>query len=125
MPGAWERRLPADGAAMPFAALATDPEPTRAELDALDGPALIEFGTSWCGVSRAAQPLIAGALAAHPQVRHLKVEDGSGRALGRSFGVKLWPTLVFLNYGREVARLVRPRNAPAVENALARIDPPA
>jgi thioredoxin 1 len=37
-------------------------------------------------------------------VRHVKVEDGSGRRLGRSFGVKLWPTLVFLRDGREVAR---------------------
>lgn len=24
-------------------------EPTRAAIDALDGAALIEFGTSWCG----------------------------------------------------------------------------
>ena len=110
---------------MPFAPHATDPEPTRAELDALDGPALREFGTTWCGFSRAAQALIADALAAHPRVRHLKVEDGSGRALGRSFGVKLWPTLVFLDGGREVARVVRPRNAPAIQDALARIDPPA
>ena len=39
---------------------------------------------------------IAGAFASHPEVRHLKVEDGPGRPLGRSFRVKLWPTLVFL-----------------------------
>ena len=47
-------------------------------------------------------------LADHPQWQHLKVEDGSGRALGRSFRVKLWPTLVFLRDGQEIARLVRP-----------------
>ena len=31
--------------------------------------------------------------------------DASGRPLGRSFKVKLWPTLVFLRDGREIERL--------------------
>jgi thioredoxin 1 len=56
-------------------------------------------------------------------VRHVKIADGSGRPLGRSFGVRLWPTLVFLRDGREVERLVRPRDAQAIEAALARVDP--
>jgi thioredoxin 1 len=51
------------------------------------------------------------------------VEDGSGRPLGRSFGVKLWPTLIFLADGREVARLVRPGDIDAVGQALGLIDP--
>ena len=100
-------------------------EPSRAEVDALAGAALLEFGTGWCGWCRAAQPLIAAALAAHPSVRHLKVEDGRGRPLGRSFGVKLWPTLVFLRDGREVARLVRPGDAMEIDRTLARTDAPA
>ncbi|RZJ24942.1 MAG: thioredoxin [Haliea sp.] len=93
-------------------------EPARAEVDALAGATLLEFGTSWCGHCLRAQPLIASALAAHPQVRHLKVEDGSGRPLGRSYQVKLWPTLVFLKDGREVARLVRPGRAEEIVQAL-------
>jgi thioredoxin 1 len=100
-------------------------EPTRAAIDALSGPTLLEFGTWWCGYCRAAQPLIAAALASHKGVRHVRVEDGSGQPLGRSFGVKLWPTLVFLADGREVARLVRPRDARAIEQALERIAPAA
>lgn len=100
-------------------------EPRRAEIDALAGPALLEFGTRWCGWCRAAQPKIAAALAGHPHVRHIKVEDGSGLPLGRSFGVKLWPTLIFLERGVEVARLVRPADAEAIRQALARIDTPA
>lgn len=101
----------------------SDP-PDRAAIDALVGPAVLEFGTSWCGHCSAAQPLIEAALAAHPRVRHLKVEDGPGRPLGRSFRVKLWPTLVFLKDGVELSRLVRPTDAAAIERALAQIDAP-
>lgn len=97
------------------------PEPTRSQIDALPGASVIEFGTPWCGFCLRAQPLIGEALAAYPQVRHLKVEDGRGFPLGRSFGVKLWPTLVFLRDGREVARLVRPGERSAIDAGLAQI----
>lgn len=100
-------------------------EPARAEIDRLDGPAVIEFGAPWCGYCRAAQPLLAAAFAAHPQVRHIKIEDGKGRPLGRSFRVRLWPTLVFLRDGQETARLVRPDDTGAIRDALAQIDPVA
>ena len=100
----------------------TQPEPTRDEVDALAGATLLEFGTSWCGHCRAAQPLIATAFAAHPGVRHIKVEDGSGRRLGRSFVVKLWPTLVFLRDGEERARAVRPRDVATIEAGFAEVD---
>jgi len=96
-------------------------EPSRAQIDALNGAAVLEFGTSWCGWCRRAQPLIQAALAAHPHVRHIKVEDGPGRPLGRSFGVKLWPTLVFLQDGREVDRVVRPSDEAAVAASLAKV----
>jgi thioredoxin 1 len=96
-------------------------EPTRAEVDALDGATVLEFGTGWCGWCRGAQPLIAGAFEAHPDVRHLKVEDGPGRPLGRSYRVKLWPTLVFLKDGQEVARIVRPGSQEEVAQGLAKI----
>jgi len=94
-------------------------EPSRAEVDALPGLTIIEFGAPWCGICRAAQPMFAAALAAHPQVRHLKIEDGPGRPLGRSFRIKLWPTLVFLRDGQELARLVRPTDPSALARALA------
>jgi len=97
--------------------------PPRAEVDALQGPTLLEFGSPTCGHCRRAQPLIAAALAAHPRVRHLKIADASGRRLGRSYGVKLWPTLLFLQDGREVARLVRPPDAGDIGQALDEIDP--
>ena len=100
-------------------------EPKRDDVDALKGATVLEFGTGWCGYCRAAQPLIAGALAGRTHVRHIKVEDGSGRPLGRSYRVKLWPTLVFLRDGEEVARVVRPRSLEAVKEALDQVDPAA
>jgi thioredoxin 1 len=99
-----------------------DSEPTRAEIDALSGPALLEFGAPWCGYCRAAQPRIAAAFAEHPDVPHIKIEDGSGQPLGRSFRVKLWPTLIFLHDGKEVARLVRPADARSLSEAFERIE---
>lgn len=95
--------------------------PTRAEVDALPGATVIEFGTNWCGFCNAAQPLITQAMSAHPGLRHLKVEDGPGRPLGRSFKVKLWPTLIFMKDGVEVARVIRPASSQVVSDAAAQI----
>ncbi len=96
-------------------------EPARAEVDALAGATVLEFGANWCGICQAAQPAIGAALAARPGLRHLKIEDGRGRPLGRSFGVKLWPTLVMLQDGREVARVVRPGSSGEIADALAKL----
>ena len=92
--------------------------PSLVEVQALPGLVLLEFGTEWCGHCRAAQPLIAEALADRPPWRHLKVEDGPGRALGRHYRVRLWPTLVVLRDGQEVGRLVRPAAVQDVLTAL-------
>jgi thioredoxin 1 len=97
-------------------------EPKRDEIDALEGPTLLEFGSPWCGWCRRAQPLIAEAIAKHPRVRHIKIADASGKRLGRSFAVKLWPTLVFLRDGSETAKLVRPDDSEEIKQALAQID---
>jgi len=82
---------------------------------------VLEFGTSWCGYCQAAQPLIAAGLAGQSGLKHLKVEDGKGRPLGRSFQVKLWPTLIFLRDGKESERVVRPTSADQIRNAVRRI----
>jgi thioredoxin 1 len=99
-------------------------EPTRAEVDALPGATVLEFGAPWCGFCMAATPDIAQALDAAPALRHLRVEDGKGRPLGRSFKVKLWPTLVLLQDGQEVARLVRPQGVEPIRQALRQLRSP-
>ncbi|BCM23923.1 thioredoxin family protein [Methyloradius palustris] len=96
-------------------------ELTIVEIEALDGATILEFGTDWCGYCKAAQPLIASALAERQDVRHIKIEDGKGRRLGRLFKVKLWPTLVFLKNGQEVGRLIRPDSAVLISEALDKI----
>ena len=96
-----------------------DPGPTRAEVDAWTGTAVLEFGNDWCGYCQGAQPIVSAALAEVGGVRHVKVADGKGKPLGRSFAVKLWPTLVFLKDGKEVARAVRPTDIEEVRRGLA------
>lgn len=88
--------------------LHSEPEPAREEVDQTAGLVLLEFGASWCGHCQALQPELADALNARADVRHIKIEDGKGKPLGRSFRVKLWPTLVFLRDGQLLKQLVRP-----------------
>lgn len=106
---AWNARYSADA-------------PTRDDIDATTGVLVLEFGTNWCGHCQAAQPLLRAAIEGRQDLTHIKVEDGKGRPLGRSFGVKLWPTLVVLRNGVEVARVTRPGSVANVETALAAAD---
>jgi thioredoxin 1 len=93
---------------MTTAYIPADQAPTRDEVNAMAGPVLVEFGTDWCGHCRALASEVTRQLSAHPQVKHIKVEDGPGRPLGRSFQVRLWPSLVFMKDGAVVRQLARP-----------------
>lgn len=90
-------------------------EPSRDEVDQMTGPVLLEFGASWCPHCQAIQPALETMLAKNPQVEHIVIEDGPGKPLGRSFQVKLWPTLVFMSDGHVVNRLVRPPSERIVD----------
>lgn len=103
---------------MPYTAQHLAEAPTRAAVDTLQGTTVLEFGTPWCPHCTGAQPLIEQALQSLPQVQHIKVEDGPGQRLGRSYKVKLWPTLIVLKEGQERARAVRPTTRAEVDEAL-------
>ena len=93
-------------------------QPERTAILDLQGDVVLDFGTDWCGYCLTAAPLIQQALSNMPNLKHVKVEDGPGRPLGRSFQVKLWPTLIFLKDGKEQERLVRPTDAASIQTAL-------
>ena len=97
---------------------------TREQADALPGVTVLQFGTNWCGYCRAAEKVIDPVLDTADGPRRVLVEDGKGRPLGRSYRVKLWPTLVYLSDGVEVARVVRPWRESDVEEALATVGSP-
>ena len=83
-------------------------EPSREDVDQLAGLTVLEFGASWCPHCQAVQPLLEQLLNQRGEIKHIKVEDGKGKPLGRSFRVKLWPTLVFLRDGQVVTQMSRP-----------------
>ena len=93
-------------------------ELSREEINQFTGAVLLEFGAGWCGYCKAAQSIISSELALYPNIRHIKIEDGKGRRLGRTFAVKLWPTLIFMKDGIELKRLERQFNSEEISTAL-------
>lgn len=98
----------------------SEESPTPEEVSAAPDYAIIEFGAPWCGHCKAAESAVKEALS-KKGLPHIKIYDGKGKPLGRSFGVKLWPTLILLHNGREVSRLVRPTTTAEVEQLLSKI----
>lgn len=107
-----------DAAQLGFNPEYSDAAPEREELDALPGAAVLEFGATWCGYCLAARGDIQQALQTHSTLPHIKIYDGKGKRLGRTYKVKLWPTLIFLKDGEEVTRLVRPTSSSDIAKAL-------
>jgi thioredoxin 1 len=119
----------------------TPVHPTRAALEAMPGKVVLEFGVDWCPHCQRAAGPVAEALstaglrvadstgaaicrgetpvaATADTLQYWRLEDERARPLGRSFKVKLWPTLLFLQDGVEVARVVRPTTVAEVTAGL-------
>ncbi len=94
---------------------------TREAVDQLPGATVLDFGTNWCGYCQTAEPIVDALMAERVNLNHVKVEDGKGCPLGRSYGIKQWPTLVFLANGQEITRIVRPTDKQEIADALEQI----
>jgi thioredoxin 1 len=95
---------------------------TFEQIGELPGKALLEFGVPWCGHCQAASAAIKEVVTKESGLRHIKIYDGKGKPLGRAFKVKLWPTLILLQDGKEVARLVRPLTSGEVRQLISSAD---
>lgn len=98
---------------------------TFEQISELQGDTVLEFGAPWCGHCQAAssaikEVLTEHSLTTHSELSHLKIYDGKGKPLGRAFKVKLWPTLIILHNGNEVARLVRPVYADEIRQLISK-----
>jgi len=95
---------------------------TFEQISESSGDVLLEFGAPWCGHCQAASSAINEVVSEHSELRHIKIYDGKGKRLGRLFKVKLWPTLILLHDGNEVARLVRPLRSDEVRQLFSKIN---
>jgi len=95
---------------------------TLEQISELSGDTLLEFGAPWCGHCQAASSAIREVVTEHSGLRHIKIYDGKGKRLGRAFKVKLWPTLILLHDGNEVARLVRPLRSDEVRQLMSKLN---
>lgn len=96
---------------MPFDPTYHEDQPTRDEIDQTSGLMLLEFGANWCGHCQAISAAVKDATDSRPEIQHVRIADARGKPLGRSFRVKLWPTLVFMRDGQVINQLVRPTPA--------------
>ncbi len=95
---------------------------TFEQIGELSGDAILEFGAPWCGHCQAASSAIKEVVNEHSGLPLIKIYDGKGKRLGRMFKVKLWPTLILLHDGSEVARLVRPKSSDEVRQLISKIN---
>ena len=98
---------------MPFDPEYHEQQPTREEVDRMQGPVVVEFGADWCPICQGFAPKLEALFEKNPDVTHVRAADGRGKPLGRSFGVKLWPTLVFMRDGQVVEQMSRPSQEEA------------
>ena len=78
-----------------------------------DGLVLVDFYADWCGPCRMMAPILEAVAAEREDLKVAKVNVDESAALASRFGVMSIPTLVLLDGGEEVKRIVgaRPKDA--------------
>ncbi|MCQ2384431.1 MAG: thioredoxin [Paludibacteraceae bacterium] len=69
--------------------------------------AVVDFFATWCGPCRSMAPVVEQLSEANGEkVTFFKCDVDANPELSRAYGIQSIPTLVFLNEGREVERMV-------------------
>lgn len=78
-----------------------------------DGLVLVDFYADWCGPCRMMAPILEAVATEREDLKVAKVNVDESAALASRFGVMSIPTLVLLDGGEEVKRIVgaRPKDA--------------
>ena len=78
-----------------------------------DGIVLVDFYADWCGPCRLMAPILEAVSAERADIKVAKVNVDESSELAAKFGVMSIPTLVVLDDGEEIKRIVgaRPKDA--------------
>jgi len=104
------------GAALPWLTESGEADyPAVVEQNAL--PVLIDFWAPWCGPCRVVSPIVEQiAQQSAGRLKLVKINTDTAPNLSQRFGIKGIPTLVLLDHGKEIARVVGALGAPALRN---------
>ena len=83
-----------------------------------DKKVLVDFFASWCGPCRMVSPIVDSIAGERSDIKVVKINVDDSPELASRFGVMSIPTLVVIEGGREVNRLMGARPKEAILEAL-------
>lgn len=83
-----------------------------------DKKVLVDFFASWCGPCRMVSPIVDAIAEERSDIKVVKINVDDSPELASRFGVMSIPTLVVIEGGREVNRLMGARPKEAILEAL-------
>ena len=104
------------GASLPWLTESGEADyPAVVEQSAL--PVLIDFWAPWCGPCRVVSPIVEQIAQQSPgRLKLVKINTDTAPNLSQRFGIRGIPTLVLMDHGKEIARVVGALGAPALRN---------
>jgi thioredoxin 2 len=80
-------------------------------------PVMVDFWAPWCGPCRIVSPIVEKiATELHGRLELVKVNSDDAPNVSQRFGIRGIPTLVLIDYGKEVARITGTLPAPALRS---------